>query len=993
MMSNIQMITNFFRSRSVIKNAIVIIVYSLVTNIGYAQLNYAQTVNPFIGTGGHGHTFPGAVVPFGMVQLSPDTRIDGSWDGCSGYHYSDTLIYGFSHTHLSGTGVSDWGDILLTPSNDYKGFDSKKYATSFKHQNEKAIAGYYSVKLNNNIQVELTATERVGIHQYKFNGPKAHLFLDLLHRDKVLNCNIVIEDSVTIIGYRNSEAWAREQYCFFTIKLSKPIKNKTLIKNKNYFLPGKLEDTEVVESAMLEFDNSDKKPLIVKVALSNVDNNGSSNNLKTEAQHWDFEAYKTMAINSWNKQLDKIKINETDQDKRTVFYTAMYHCFIHPSLDMDADNRYRGLDKKIHTAQNFTHYNVFSLWDTYRALHPLFTLIEQKRTNDFIQTFYNQFLEGKKLPVWELSSNETNCMIGYHSVSVIADAFIKGFRNFDTIGLYKAMLASANNNEFGIKKFYSKKFLEVNDESESVSKSLEYAYDNWCIAQMGEQMHLTDEVPQLLRSAQAYKNLFDASTGFMRPRANGNWYSTFFPNEINNHYTEGNSWHYSFYVPQDISGLINLHGGDKNFEQKLDELFTTSSKTLGREQADVTGLIGQYAHGNEPSHHSPFLYNYIGKPNKTFIRVNELLNSFYKNTPDGLIGNDDCGQMSAWYVLASIGMYQVCPGNPQFVIFQPQYTRTEMNFENGNNFVIESDINPLKSISGFNMGGNFYKRSFITYKEMMSEHSIRYDYVLRSNTANLFGSAKESRPSTAIKSYSIIPCPIISYKSKTFNGSAEVKIKPINGKVESINYSLNTNYPSKHNILYKVPIHISNSTQIKAKAYIKNDSSETSIANLFRLNSKQLVTVQSKLNPQYSADGGQSLVDGVYGDTDWRKGDWLGCQGQDFVCVIQNKDNTPIKSISASFLQDTRSWILFPKSVSFFVSTDGVNYKQLETVLNNVKANDYKTQTTKLTFNLPAPQTIMYLKVVAKNYGTLPEWHDGKGGEAFIFIDEIEMNK
>lgn len=963
----------------------------LTVQFGMAQLDYSKSVNPFIGTGGHGHTFPGAVVPFGMVQLSPDTRIDGSWDGCSGYHYSDSIVYGFSHTHLSGTGVSDWGDILISPANENKGTNSKNYANKFNHKNEKAHAGYYAVKLDNQINVELTATNRVGIHKYEFSGNKAFIFIDLLHRDKIIDCNLQIIDSVTVTGYRKSEAWAREQHCYFTLKLSKPIKRGTVAKGKAYAVNADMEKKEINEGVLLEFDNSDKKPLIAKVALSNVDIQGSTNNLVDEAKLWDFDVYKKAAEQMWNQQLGKIMISEPDANKRTVFYSAMYHCFIHPSLDMDVDHRYRGRDNKIHVAQNYTHYNVFSLWDTYRALHPLFTLIEQNRTNDFIHTFFNQYQEGKKLPVWELSSNETNCMIGYHSVSVIADAFVKGIKKYDTLAIYKAMKESAYNKEFGIKKFLNKRYLEINDESESVSKSLEYAYDNWCIAQMGKRLNDKASVEQLTKTAQAYKNLFDPSTGFMRPRINGNWYSPFYPNEINNHYTEGNSWHYSFYVPQDISGLIALHGGEKNFELKLDELFSTSSKTRGREQADVTGLIGQYAHGNEPSHHSPFLYHYIGKPAKTAQRVNQILNTFYVNAPDGLIGNDDCGQMSAWYVLASVGLYQVCPGDPQFVIFQPQFEKTIFNFENDGSLTIEAEINPNKTISSIKLNDRLSKASFVTYQQLIDTKTIHFEYTPKT-IANNFGVSKEDRPLSAITENLIIPSPIISYKSKTFTKNMEIRIKPLNGKADVVSFSNSNVQPTKRAKIYSTPLMLTNSTQIKAKVYKGNDSSVTTFASLFKLNSQQIVKVRSKANPQYSADGDQSLVDGVFGDTDWRKGDWLGYQSQDFECVIENKNNNLVSCLSANFLQDTRAWIVFPTTLTFYASNDGINFTELKSVNNTIPANDYQTQTNRLEVTLSKPQPIKYLKVVAKNFGKLPEWHDGRGGDAFIFIDEIELN-
>jgi predicted alpha-1,2-mannosidase len=962
----------------------------LTANLAIAQVDYSKSVNPFIGTDGHGHTFPGAVFPFGMVQLSPDTRIDGSWDGCGGYHYSDSLIYGFSHTHLSGTGVSDWGDILLMPANENKGNNNRVYANGFTHKNETAHAGYYSVKLNNGIQTKLTTTERAGIHSYEFPGSKAYLFIDLLHRDKTIDCYLEMIDSFTVKGYRKSEAWAKEQHCYFTLKSNKKIKN---IQSKTGFAYSQKKDFEkknIIENTFLEFDNTDKLPLIIKVGISGTDNDGSSLNLQKEAPHWDFETYKRNAEKAWQQQLGKITIDESDTDKRSVFYTALYHCFIHPSLDMDVDGRYRGRDNQIHTATGYTHYNVFSLWDTYRALHPLFTLIEQNRTIDFIKTFYAQYTEGKKLPVWELSSNETNCMIGYHSVSVIADAYMKGIKNFDTLALYKAMLEASQTKEFGIDKFYRKSFLEINDESESVSKSLEYAYDNWCIAIMGKQLNQKNNLPQLFKSAQAYKNLFDATTGFMRPRINGNWLSPFFPQEINNHFTEGNSWHYSFYVPHDISGLIKLHGGKLKLETKLDAMFNASSKTTGRTQVDVTGLIGQYAHGNEPSHHVPFLYNYTGNPNKTAMRVHKILNDFYTNTPEGLIGNDDCGQMSAWYVLASLGMYQVCPGNPEFVIFQPLFQKAELRFENGNVLAINNASEKNKVVSAIVLNEQRSEKSFLSFNDITRGGNLRFEYTLKTTPQNKFGTGNNA-PVTTLNDYPLVPTPIIEYKNKTFNSTQAIKLKAINEQGLSVAYSTSNQLPTRKSKKYVAPLTIRNTTLVRARAYSKTDSSELAVAALYKLNTKYIVKLQSTPNKQYSAEGGQSMVDGIYGDTDWRKGDWLGFQGQDLEVIVELKESESVKNIGLNCLQDTRSWIVFPKKVTFLTSTDGNNYQNIGSLENTVPADDYNIQIRKFNFGISPARPIRFIKVIAQNFGTLPEWHDGRGFEAFIFADEITI--
>jgi len=955
------------------------------------QAQNASWVNPFIGTGGHGHTFPGAVWPFGMVQLSPDTRIDGSWDGCSGYHYSDSIIYGFSHTHLSGTGVSDWGDVLLMPSNYSQGADARKYAARFSHKNEGASPGQYSVTLNNGINVRLAVTPRTGIHQYHFNNKPAFMMLDLLHRDKLLLGNIAVKDSVTITGTRVSKAWANEQHCYFAIRFSKPFKRMQFTVNSKFIEVGEFKRREFPEGALFYFGDNLDEPLLVKVGLSNVDEAGALKNLETEAASNNFDYYTEQASNAWNKELGKITITENNQDTKSIFYTALYHCFIHPSLDMDIDNRYRGRDNTVHTANGFTHYNVFSLWDTYRALHPLFTLLDVQRTNDFINTFLVQYQESKRLPVWELSSNETDCMIGYHSVSVITDAFTKGINGFNSALALQAMKEAAKYEKYGIAKFYEKKFLEINDESESVSKSLEYAYDNWCIAQMCAMLNDKKEIPELIKTSQAYKNLFDASTGFMRPRINGNWYSPFSPYEINNHFTEGNSWHYSFYVPHDIDGLIKLHGGDAKFEKKLDELFTTKIKTSGRDQADVTGLIGQYAHGNEPSHHSAFLYHYIGKPAKTQEKVNKILSGFYTNAPDGLIGNDDCGQLSAWYVMSACGFYQVCPGKPDYVLLQPQFRKTEWLLGNGKKLEINAELNPNKRLSGTELNSLFSEKSYISHQVLEGGGQLNFIYKLKTDTTAQFGVSKQNRPVTTVKDFTLVPSPIISYTAKTFKTAQTVSIKEINNTKGIIRFTSNNKPPTKNQPLYQKPFLVSTTTQIRAKVYTETDSSVVAVANLFRINPSLMVKTKNVPNKQYAADGPQSLVDGIYADIDWRKGDWMGFQGQDVEIIVELKNPKMVESVSANFLQDTRSWIVFPTEVSFYGATDGKNYKLLETVSNTISAEDYTMQAKKFSTAPFKNQKYSHIKIAAKNFGLLPEWHDGRGGESFIFMDEIEV--
>jgi predicted alpha-1,2-mannosidase len=909
-----------------------------------------------IGTGGHGHTYPGATVPFGMVQLSPDTKIDGSWDGCSGYHYDDSIIYGFSHTHLNGTGCSDFGDIMLMPTMGESNLNPKEYNSSFSHTNEKTSAGFYSVELNKyNIDVALTASTRVGFHQYTFNKTgQANIVLDLNHRDKLLYGDVRIIDNKTIEILRRSEAWARDQYVYARMEFNVPMKI-TNVRN-NGFAPAKVTDTFFAGTQLaLSFSKKVKKGerILVKVSLSPTSYDGAKLNM-TEIKGWDFNKVKQNAEQLWDKQLTKIEITESDKDKLAVFYTALYHTMVQPNIAQDIDGKYRGRDNQIHQAEGFDYYSVFSLWDTFRGAHPLYTLIEKKRVSDFITTFLKQYEQGGRLPVWELASNETDCMIGYHSVSVMADAMAKGITGFDYEKAFEASKHSAMLDHLGLEAYKKNGFISMDDEHESVSKTLEYAYDDWCIAQMALLLNKQEEYNYFMQRSQSWKNVFDWNTGFMRPKKNGGWDKPFDPREVNNNFTEGNSWQYSFFVPQDIPGMIEAYGGATKFEAKLDEMFNSESKTTGREQVDVTGLIGQYAHGNEPSHHMAYLYNYIGKPEKTTEKVHYILNNFYKNTPDGLIGNEDCGQMSAWYVLSSMGIYALTPGNPEWSLTTPYFKKTKVSFENGN----AEEINA----------------------ENANEHR------------KYFGLSPEKR-TYGFAHKLIISVPVIQAESKSFKDKMKVDIISQNPS-DKIYYWIKNEYDDRKDkdwILYSNPITIDLTSEILAK--IKNDNDESKIisAHFFKKPNNYSIDIKSTYNPQYHAGGPEGLIDGIFGTENWRKGDWQGYQGHNFEAVIDLQKETAIHSISANFLQDSRSWILMPTKVEYYVSTDNVNFTLAGTVNNNLDPKDNDTKTINLNFKSEKELTARYIKVKAYNFGKLPEWHQGAGGDAFIFIDEITI--
>jgi predicted alpha-1,2-mannosidase len=918
-----------------------------IASASFAQ-DLAKHVNPFIGTGGHGHTFPGATVPYGMVQLSPDTRIDGSWDGCSGYHYSDNLIYGFSHTHLNGTGVSDFGDIMLMPTMGEPSFDNKVYSSTFSHTNEKASAGFYSVKLDkHNIDVRLTTSTRVGFHEYTFNkAGQANIILDLRHRDKLLEGRIRLIDDKTIEVLRRSEAWAQNQYVYARIEFNVSIKDALVKKNpesRNYDLE--------IDAVIFSKKVKKGEKILVKVSLSPTSYEGAKLN-SSEITHWNFEKVKKDAEALWNKELSKIEVTSNDKDKLAIFYTALYHTMMQPNIAQDKDGKYRGRDNQIHTAEGFDYYTVFSLWDTFRAAHPLYTLIDKKRTSDYINTFIKQYEHGGRLPVWELASNETDCMIGYHSVSVIADAMAKGIKGFDYEKAFEASKASAMRDVLGLEAYKKNGFISIDDDHESVSKTVEYAYDDWCIAQMAQILGKTEDYNYFMKRSQSWKNLFDWETGFIRPKKNGGWDKLFDPREVNNNFTEGNAWQYTFFVPQDIVGMIEAYGGNDKFEAKLDEMFNSESKTTGREQVDVTGLIGQYAHGNEPSHHMAYLYNYVDKPKKTNEKVKYILDNFYKNTPDGLIGNEDCGQMSAWYVLSAMGIYNVTPGNPKFswTVIEPFFDEIKVKLENLNDDVINKKFRIVDySTFGFD---SYYLRFPKNYKE-------------------------------------IIPVPVIEAESKSFKEKLPIQFNSWNKKAK-IFYSVN----NKPFILYQKPFSIKESAIIRF--YSEEGTglmSDTISAQFFKKPNNYTIDIRSKYNPQYHAGGAEGLIDGIFGNENWRKGEWQGYQNQDFEAVIDLKETKLISEISSNYLQDTRSWILMPTKVEYYISEDNIKFTKVGTVENSVDPKEYETVIKSFDLKFTA-QKARYVKVIATNFGKLPEWHQGfpSNGDAFIFIDEVTVD-
>jgi len=950
-----------------------------------AQKDYTKLVNPMVGTGGHGHTFPGPVVPFGMVQVGPDTRVDGSWDGCSGYHYSDSIIYGFSHTHLSGTGCSDYGDIMIMPINRNHFFtyaaetEVKNYASKFSHTNETASPGYYAVTLDKSkVKVELTASNRAAKHRYTFKDYATPAFiLDLNHRDQLLQGKVTVVNDSTVEGYRYSKAWATNQKVYFRMVFSKKFKahymfSDSSIKLRNMQSNGKLK-------VIFEFPTGTQN-IEVTVALSGVSEKGAAANYSAEAASISFDQMRKMAQETWNKELSKIEVKGGTIEQQRIFYTALYHCFIHPSTASDVDHQFYGRDGKIYPgdAKNpFTYYTVFSLWDTFRALHPLFNLVQRERNLDFIKTFLEQNAQVNRMPMWELSSNETDCMIGYHAVSVLTDAYAKGIRNFDTDEAWQACENTLLNHRYGATPFRKQHYLSIEDESESVSKTLEYAYNHWCLNQFenmsgrsNANLHHDGYAP-----GAEWQALYNPKNNFIQPRSNGTWFKPFKPAEVNNYYTEANAWQYSTFVPQDIEGLIMAYGGTEKFEKHLDALFSASSKTEGREQADITGLIGQYAHGNEPSHHMAYLYNFTGNPIKTKKLVNQIMAEMYHDAPDGLSGNEDCGQMSAWYVLSAIGFYPVTPGIANYQMGYPLFDEVIFNLEN---------------------------KTSIQYKKSKHPQDLNYQYRINKGTWTNSSTLKHSDlfplhtsdEKNYAKTDKLIPIPVIEGEGKVFKDSMRIEMysnfenKPIYYCLQGLKDTSICIEPKA----YKEPFYIYNSCTIKAHIEANANFKTYANASFIKSNKPFQIELKATYNSQYTAGGNNGLIDGLQGDVDWRKGNWQGYQGQDFEAIVDLKTIKKVNQINSRYLQDQRSWIFLPNEVVYSYSEDGITYKEIQASQLQQKAQDDSLFVRTIDCNLKQAINARFIKIYAKNYGLIPSWHPGAGGESFIFIDEIDLN-
>lgn len=952
-------------------------------------------VNPLIGTGGHGHTFPGVCAPFGMMQLSPDTRFDG-WDGCGGYHYSDSIIYGFSHTHLSGTGVPDYGDLLVVPQSGeakWKGKfeDPNGYGARFSHEDEAARLGFYEVLLEDeNIRVNLSCTERAGMHQYTFlnANERKYILLDLNYRDKLLQGSFQLIDKQNISGMRSSEAWASEQHFYFHLTTSIP------------YIAHELRDQNGQMKLLLEFP-IDTKEVLIKVGMSHVDVAGAKMNLDAEIPHFSLSRVYNENLQKWQLEFQKISLN-ADRETSTIFYTALYHSMVAPNLMSDADGRYRGRDQKIHqlAALSDKQYTVFSLWDTYRANHPLFTIIDQERSAAYIRTFLRQYEEGGDLPVWELAACETECMIGYHSVSVIADAYLKGIRDFDANKALKAMVSTAKMNEFGKIAYAKNGLISASDEPESVSRTLEYAYDDFCISEMAKALDANDIALEFEKRSYNFVNLYDPNTKFMRARRGAQWYGPFDPSEVNFNYTEANSWQYSLYAPHQIELLTELLGGKDSLEVWLDRLFTTDMKLSGREQADITGLIGQYAHGNEPSHHMAYLYNFTNAPYKTQLYIDRILKEMYQNAPDGLAGNEDCGQMSAWYVLSALGLYPIAPGKPVYQIGRPLANNAQIKLENGKTvqIVCQNQDQNHPYIKEVKWNGLALSKLEINHAQLLQGGVLAFEMSATPNPRATSAQVVNKVPPF------FAPVPFIKTEERVFADSLLIEIDVVSANQ---NNKTNTEIQLFYQIngqkwqSYQQPFYIHSNTNISIKAGYKellvkrqglNYWSSTVSSTFIKKDPNIQLELKSNYSNQYAASGKDALIDGLLGGNEFRTGDYQGYYNQDVVAIVTFQTPLALSEVGFSYIQDHKSWIFAPSTFKVEGSIDGEHYIALrQQELPAAKPTDKNPLRNQVLLELDSDKYLKfkYLRYTISNPGKLPEWHLGAGNPTWLFIDEL----
>ena len=821
----------------------------------------------------------------------------------------------------------------------------------------------------------MTTTTRVGIHQIEFNHPGEHFVaLNLDHGigpDRRISSFWQKTGENEISGYRQSSGWAKDQIVYFVARFSEDFS----------LHPNSLDSTK----ALLSF-HPEIKQVIIKVGISAVSEAGALKNLETEANHWDFEEYITGASTLWNKELAKVIADFQSEKDKEVFYTALYHSFLAPNIFSDVDGKYRGMDRQVHSARH-NQYTVFSLWDTFRATHPLFTLLNSRANVDMINSMLNMYEQGGLLPVWELAGNETGTMIGYHAIPVITDAIMKDVKGFDYALALKAMVNSANQDHLGLMYYKKMGYIPAEKEHESVSKTLEYAYDDWCIATVAKKLGEDSLYEVFSQRAQSYKNLYNQESGFMRPKRNGNWLVEFDPYEVSGNYTEANAWQYNYFVPHDLKGLKALFSDNSNLENRLDELFTAESKVTGRHQPDIDGMIGQYAHGNEPSHNFAYLYNWTDKPWKTQELVARINRELYDNTPNGLSGNEDCGQMSSWFVFSAMGLYPAVPGTNEYVFGSPMLKKATIQLENGN--VFEITANNLNTdniyIQAIKLNGRTLDRYFITHDEIIAGGTLEF---IMTNSPEAI--VVKQTPRSSIESTPIATTPIIEGGEMTFLEEKTIQLSSQDSKAR-IYYTLDNSHPDSSSNFYTGPFVIDSTQTVHTISYESGKlASGIARADFVKIPFGRNITLKNPYSHLYTGNSSMALIDYIHGGANFRDG-WQGFHEVDLDAIVDLGKMRQISAVEVGFLQDHYSWIFYPDFLEISFSADGISYSKAIRVMNPIsqQADGLITQKLGSTFK---PKSARYVRILAKNLGKCPDWHKGAGGKAWLFADEISIS-
>lgn len=990
--------------------------------VSCGQSDPAQYVDPFIGTDAHGHTFPGATTPFGLVQVSPDTDTQG-WDWCSGYHSSDSSIIGFSHTHLSGTGGADLGDILLMPGAGAvklepgtKADPGSGYRSRFSHGSEKASPGYYSVYLEDpRVRAELTATPHTGVHRYTYaNAAEQYVIIDLRHgiQDNVHSAAFRQVDDRTIEGWRRSNGWASDHTVYFRAEFSRPIR-KIRARIDGVDTTG-VQAGEGKRLVLAVCPDGHSKELEVRVGISMVDLAGAAANLQAEAASLKFDKLEDKARKLWNRELGKIRVSGGTAEERTVFYTALYHAFVSPNLLSDVDGRYVGADRNVHAKtqqDSLPNYGLFSTWDTFRALHPLLTLVQPETNAAVVRSMLRYYEQTGRLPVWDLHMNENNCMIGYHSVPIIVDAYLKGQipDSLGALALEAAVHSAMQDNYGGLPYYRSMGYLPSDKENNSVSKALEYAYDDWCIAQLAKELGNDSIYRVFIRRAQFYKNHFDPQDGFFKGRdATGQFRTPFDPTEISilgqGDFTEGSAWHYRFFAPQDVNTHIAMLGGDSAYIAAIDSMFTSASTTADH-SPDVSGLIGQYAHGNEPSHQVAYLYAYAGAPWKTQERVAEIKRTMYTVARDGLCGNEDCGQMSAWYVLSAMGFYPVTPGSGIYVLGTPTFPEVTLRMDNGRAFTVaakglngEGDCKNIY-IQSAEYNGQPYTKAYITHEMIEAGGKLVLHMGNTPNTS--FGSAVEDRPVSQIPTDDALTSakllegvvfePYLRDTLHVFGPTMVVYPQLYMAEPGTrIVYTTDGSEPSVNSpVASAAGILLMRDTDLKLRAVTADGRiSNTKEYRFYKsLLHDATVTLDKGPSAPYVNGGAAALVDFALGGNSYVRPQWIGFDGENLSGVIDMGRVRSLSHVGFNAANEPGSWIVLPRDAIFEFSVDGTHYYR-PVAITTADSRTAGSGAHYFGTSVPGGVTARYIRFAIRN-GVLPEWHIGAGNPSWMFVDEI----